>query len=40
VYLLLTVKPVLASPLGPYLGGVAPPWTRRFVRAPGEPARV
>jgi O-antigen/teichoic acid export membrane protein len=40
VYLLLTFKPVLASPLGPYLVGVAPPWTRRFVRAPGEPARV
>ncbi len=34
VYLLLTLKPVLASPLGPYLAGVAPAWTRRFVRVP------
>jgi O-antigen/teichoic acid export membrane protein len=40
IYLVLTVKPVLASPLGPYLASAAPVWTRRFVRAPGQPARV
>jgi O-antigen/teichoic acid export membrane protein len=40
VYVLLTFRPVLASPLGPYLADVAPLWTRRFVRTPGEPARV
>jgi O-antigen/teichoic acid export membrane protein len=39
-YLLLTIKPVLASPLGPFVAAVAPVWTRRFVRAAGEPARV
>ncbi len=40
VYLLLTFKPVLASPLGPYLVDIAPAWTRRFVRAPEQPASV
>jgi O-antigen/teichoic acid export membrane protein len=35
-YLLLTFRPVLASPLGPYLVAVAPAWTRRFVPAPRE----
>ena len=39
-YLLLTFKPVLASPLGPYLADVAPVWTRRFVRTRSEPASV
>lgn len=40
VYLLLTFQPVLASPLGPYLADVAPPWTRRFIRTAGQPAGV
>ncbi len=40
VYLALTFKPVLASPLGPYIVRVAPAWTRRFVRAPEQPASV
>jgi O-antigen/teichoic acid export membrane protein len=39
-YLLLTFKPILASPLGPYLADVAPVWTRRFVRTRSEPASV
>lgn len=40
VYLALTFKPVLASPLGPYIVRVAPAWTRRFVRAPEQAASV
>lgn len=40
IYLLLTFRPVLDSPLGPYLVDVAPAWTRRFFRASGEPAGV
>jgi O-antigen/teichoic acid export membrane protein len=40
VYLVLTVKPVLASPLGPYVAGVAPAWTRRFFRVQEQAARV
>jgi O-antigen/teichoic acid export membrane protein len=38
LYLVLTVRPVLASPLGPYLAGIAPVWTRRFLGAAGQPA--
>lgn len=39
-YLLLTVRPVLASPLGAYVSDIAPAWTRRFLPAPGQPAGV
>lgn len=40
VYLLVTFKPVFASPLGPYIARVAPAWTRRFVPTPEQPAGV
>jgi O-antigen/teichoic acid export membrane protein len=39
-YVALTFKPVLASPLGPFVAAVIPAWTRRFVRMPGAPARA
>ena len=40
IYILLTVRPVLASPLGPYVAGIAPAWTRRLIRNPEQPASV